>query len=334
MHERRLSERKSLGQLGYIGLANNGAIFLDVSEGGLGFRAVAPVTPSGSLPFWFSANSNRIEGVGELIWIDEAKKTGGLRFTQLSASTHEQIRSLLNELTPRLSDHKDTAARASLTNRTGLDAEPGSGASPHSEISWPETSGYTLWSGKKSQFEAQNRRPLKSIVVSVLAVIIAILLLRDAGVGRIWLARTFGRSGAHAVASATTPAADVSAGQSKTEGAPTQAAPESSSTAMPRTSKANAVIPPPSKASAADTTLRKSPLSGGGLFLQVGAFRQEANAGKLAESLRQENFPAFIITSKDGALYLVHVGPYLDEKSARIALSELRRAGFEPFILH
>ena len=324
MHERRLSERKTLGQLGYIGPANNGAIVLDVSEGGLGFQAVAPVTTSRPLPFWFSADSNRIEGVGELIWIDEAKKTGGLRFTELSANSHEQIRSLLNESIPRLGDHKDTAARAFLTNGTDSHAEPRSGASPHSDISWPETCGYALWSPNKSYFVGQNPRPLGAIVVSVLAMIIAILLLRDADVRRIRPARTVGEGEAHAVAPATTPAANVSARKSKTEGAPTQASPESASTAIPSTPEA----------SAADTIVRKSPLTGGALFVQVGAFTQEANAGKLAESLRQENFPAFIITSSNGAYYLVHVGPYRDEKSARIALSELGRAGFEPFIRH
>jgi len=324
MHERRLSERKTLGQLGYIGLTNNGATLLDVSEGGLGFHAVAPMTPSGPLPFRFSVNSNQIEGVGELIWIDEAKKTGGLRFTQLSASIHEQIRSLLNESIPRLGDRKDTAALASLTNGTVSDAEPRSGASPRSEISCPETCGYALWSPNKPYFEGQNRRPLRAIVVSVLAMIMAILLLRDADVRRIRPARTVGEGEAHAVAPATTPAANVSARKSKTEGAPTQASPESASTAIPSTPEA----------SAADTIVRKSPLTGGALFVQVGAFTQEANAGKLAESLRQENFPAFIITSSNGAYYLVHVGPYRDEKSARIALSELGRAGFEPFIRH
>src|SRR5207302_1187408 len=82
------------------------------------------------------------------------------------------------------------------------------------------------------------------------------------------------------------PVGDAFAQKSKVEGASPQAAPQSSSTATPKTSKANAAIPPASEASAA-ATLRKSPLSGGALFVQVGAFTKEANAGKLAESLRQ-----------------------------------------------
>ncbi|PYU22163.1 MAG: hypothetical protein DMG32_18935 [Acidobacteria bacterium] len=135
-------------------------------------------------------------------------------------------------------------------------------------------------------------------------------------------------------ASGSAPIGDASAQKSKVEGASTQAAPESSSTATPKNANASAAKPPAPEASTADTTLRKPPLSGAALFVQVGAFAQEANASKLAESLRQENFPAFIITSPNSAFYLVHVGPYADEKTARIALGELGRAGFKPFILY
>ena len=302
--ERRLSTRKTLGQLGHIG-PNHGATVLNVSEGGLGFHAVPPEKQSRLVPFWFSANSNRIAGCGELVWIDKAKKTGGMRFTQLSASTHDQIRSWLNESDRRLDSSEDAAVRASITNGTNTDPELSSDASPNPEISWPEISRYALLSPKKSSFEKPNRRFLGAISVSVLAVIIAILLLRDASWGPIWLARTFGKSRPHAVAPATTPVGDVSAGKSTIDNAPTQVATEQWITPTP----------------------------GPALFgLQVGAFAQEANAEKLAESLRQQNFPAFITSSGDGALDLVHVGPYADEKSARIAQDALLRAGFKSFI--
>ena len=302
--ERRLSARKTLGQLGHIGPVD-GATVLNVSEGGLGFHAVPPVKQSRLVPFWFSANSNLIAGCGELVWIDKAKKTGGIRFTQLPASTHDQIRSWLNESDRPLGSSEDAAVRASITNGTNADPELSSDASPNPDIPWPETSQYALWSPKKSSFEKPNRRSLRAISVSVLAVIIAILFLRDAGWGPIWLARTFGKSRPHAVAPATTPVGDVSAGKSTIDDAPTQVAPEQWITPRP----------------------------GAALFgLQVGAFAQEANAEKLAESLRQQNFPAFITSSGDGALNLVHVGPYADEKSARIAQDGLLRAGFNSII--
>jgi len=302
--ERRLSARKALGQVGHIG-PDNSATVLNVSEGGLGFHAVPPVKQSRLLPFWFSANSNLIAGVGELVWIDKTKKTGGMRFTELPASSQEQIRTWLNESDRRLASSEEAAVRASITVGKNTDPELSSDASPNPENPWPETSRYALWSPKKSSVEEPNRRSLRAISVSVLAVIVAILLLRDGGWRPIWLARTFGKSRPHAVAPAITPVADVSAGKSTIDDAPTQVAPEQRITRTP----------------------------GAALFgLQVGAFAQEANAEKLAESLRQQNFPAFIISSGDGAFNLVHVGPYADEKSARIAQDGLRRAGFNSFI--
>jgi len=83
-----------LNPLPYINLpSDNGGIVLDVSEDGLRFRAISQIQPFGPSPFWFTAHSNRIEGQAELIWLDRAGKTGGLRFTELSAAAREQIRS-------------------------------------------------------------------------------------------------------------------------------------------------------------------------------------------------------------------------------------------------
>ena len=50
--ERRLSIRKPLERLAYISLPfNNGGIVLDVSEGGVGFHAIAPVEVDGPIHF-------------------------------------------------------------------------------------------------------------------------------------------------------------------------------------------------------------------------------------------------------------------------------------------
>jgi hypothetical protein len=93
-HERRLNIRKPLDQIAYLSLPpNNGGIVQDVSEGGLGFRAIAPLEGEGPIQFRFSIDSTeRIRAVGELAWIDETRRVGGLRFTQLSDEIREQIR--------------------------------------------------------------------------------------------------------------------------------------------------------------------------------------------------------------------------------------------------
>ena len=93
-HERRLSIRKTPDDLAYISLpSDNGGIVTDVSEGGLGFHAIAPVIEDGPIRFRFEMDSSeRVEAVGELAWMDENGKTCGLRFIDLPDEVREQIR--------------------------------------------------------------------------------------------------------------------------------------------------------------------------------------------------------------------------------------------------
>ena len=93
-HERRLNIRKPLEHIAYLSLPpNNGGMVLDVSEGGLAFRAIAPVEADGPIHFRFAIDSaTRIKAVGELAWKDETGKSGGLRFTELPDEAREQIR--------------------------------------------------------------------------------------------------------------------------------------------------------------------------------------------------------------------------------------------------
>ena len=75
-HERRLSTRKTPEHLAYISLpSNNGGIVIDVSEGGLGFHAIAPVDADGPIHFRFAIDSaERVAAVGELAWKDKDRK--------------------------------------------------------------------------------------------------------------------------------------------------------------------------------------------------------------------------------------------------------------------
>jgi hypothetical protein len=93
-HERRLNIRKMPDYLAYISLpSDNGGIVIDVSEGGLGFHAIAPVEADGPIHFRFAMDSSeRVKAVGELAWKDETGKTCGLRFTELPDEVREQIR--------------------------------------------------------------------------------------------------------------------------------------------------------------------------------------------------------------------------------------------------
>ena len=96
--ERRKFPRKKPDQLSYVNLENdNGGMLLDLSESGLGFHVVSPLNaPDGDLRFWFSVKSiDRIEAAGKLIWADEARKSGGVKFVDLPESALKQIRAWL-----------------------------------------------------------------------------------------------------------------------------------------------------------------------------------------------------------------------------------------------
>jgi|HubBroStandDraft_4_1064222.scaffolds.fasta_scaffold32990_3 hypothetical protein len=108
--ERRQSTRTTLSGVVYINFdSDNGGIVLNVSEGGLCFHSVAPVQREGAIRFWFSEHKQRIEADGEITWIDETRKTGGLRFTALPAEGHEQIRNWISQPSIRLAVEKPPA---------------------------------------------------------------------------------------------------------------------------------------------------------------------------------------------------------------------------------
>lgn len=98
-HDRRVNLRKTPRHLGYLSLPpDNGGVVLDVSEGGLGFQAIAPVRAKGPIQFRFAIDSpTRIKAVGELAWSDDTGKGGGLRFTQLPEGVREKIREWVSQ---------------------------------------------------------------------------------------------------------------------------------------------------------------------------------------------------------------------------------------------
>jgi cell division protein FtsN len=110
--ERRQSPRTTVNRLAYINLeSNNGAIVLNVSNGGLCFHAVDPVQRNGTIRFWFLDHNHQIEADGKLAWMDETQKTGGLRFTTLSAEARLQIRDWISpSATPPAAGRKSVPA--------------------------------------------------------------------------------------------------------------------------------------------------------------------------------------------------------------------------------
>lgn len=116
--ERRRSSRKKLDKLAYIDMEpENGGIVLDVSEGGLGFQAVAPVEQARPIHFWFWLEAgHRMEATGELAWTDETRKGGGLRFTHVLEEGREQIRSWIVQSNMPITSGRDFAPSLAAPN--------------------------------------------------------------------------------------------------------------------------------------------------------------------------------------------------------------------------
>lgn len=92
--ERRVRARRRMDGLAYVDFGpDNGAILIDLSEGGLGFHSVAPVTLDQAvlLKFKLPGSAGFIESYAEVAWLNETGKGGGLRFVEMKPELREQI---------------------------------------------------------------------------------------------------------------------------------------------------------------------------------------------------------------------------------------------------
>ncbi|HEX8765177.1 MAG TPA: PilZ domain-containing protein [Candidatus Acidoferrum sp.] len=117
---RRLQERKQPERVVFCKLGGEGSsLVLDLSEDGLCFESLTPIEEKDSLQLSLSIDPNSpIEAIGKLAWIDSSKRTGGLRFLDLSAPAREQIRAWLSATSPASSE---TNSRLSLRKRDADD---------------------------------------------------------------------------------------------------------------------------------------------------------------------------------------------------------------------
>jgi PilZ domain len=98
MNASRQSPRKVINRVVNIQMEPNiQAIVQNISDEGLCFHALAPITQLGTIRFSFAENGHRTEAIGELVWIDQAKKTGGLRFTSMTLASRERIRNWMDQ---------------------------------------------------------------------------------------------------------------------------------------------------------------------------------------------------------------------------------------------
>ena len=143
-----------MNRLAYINLeSNNGAIVLNVSDGGLCFHSVDPVRLSETIHFWFLDLNHRIEGDGKLAWMDETQKTGGLQFTALPTEARLQIRDWISQpAAPRTAGGKSAPPHSSTSelptfSASHLNRSPMRDSSVPREVRSPNLKARALLSG-------------------------------------------------------------------------------------------------------------------------------------------------------------------------------------------
>ena len=95
--ERRTKARTNLNWLLYANLSSgNGAIVLDLSEGGLALYCATSLEGGGPIRFFFLDSSiAKMEFAAEITWVDKTRKRCGARFVDLPAEALPEIRKWL-----------------------------------------------------------------------------------------------------------------------------------------------------------------------------------------------------------------------------------------------
>ena len=125
--ERRCTKRERPEELSYIQFEpEGGGIVVNASEQGLAFHAAAALRQTGPIQLCVSPNPmQQIKLTAEIVWIDETKKSGGVRFTELTAEARNQVLRWLSQTSEPLGQTKKfTAPSHTLVEETGPGARP------------------------------------------------------------------------------------------------------------------------------------------------------------------------------------------------------------------
>jgi TonB family protein len=99
---RRLSARRRFDQLVYVDLGRkNGGMLVNVSEGGVHFQSIQPLEKDQfvAMEFMLPGVGTPLEIIGEVAWLDELGKSGGLRFASLPEDMKQLVRAWLTRET-------------------------------------------------------------------------------------------------------------------------------------------------------------------------------------------------------------------------------------------
>jgi TonB family protein len=136
---RRSHARRRIDGLAYVEFGpDNGAILIDIGEGGLGFQSVMPVSLNQALLFKFRLPGAAVylEGFAEVAWMNESGKGGGLRFVDVDEAVSSQIRDWSGVLSAPDSSAvmNDNGSEPDLADESPADATPAAEASSEAAV--------------------------------------------------------------------------------------------------------------------------------------------------------------------------------------------------------
>ncbi len=147
--ERRKNSRKGPPSLIYVELGSgNGGMMRDLSEEGFALRAMIPMRVGDKTPFSFLLSTTaRIEGEGEILWVEELGRVAGIRFLELPQLARTLVQSWLNG-TLESQESKEKPAKAGVSDAQSFDElrkelrspavrAPAEAPKPHWSISRP-----------------------------------------------------------------------------------------------------------------------------------------------------------------------------------------------------
>jgi hypothetical protein len=305
------------------------------------------VTQSGTIRFSFAENGHRTEAIGELVWIDPSKKTGGLRFTSMSLASRERILNWLDQAAavPNTRAVSEPAPpRARISPPPGVDSVPPNAAPrayvppPGSPVIQPTMPGFALLEGEsqhmpytwEQEMARQEYRPkffqgfvTGALITAILAAIVFFVYGNPAAVLAQWRAMTTATPATRTATDPPPPAAVPPASNpqalppSGNTEAPATPAPVPESAGNPQTN--SAAVPAPTEPPPSDNRSANTPPSAPPKAADNG----DAEFATAERYLREKSGPGSSAAAANSLWAAVKKGNI----SAEIALADLYARG-------